>query len=55
MFYYTHQSTINAPHYVYTDVLSDVPLACMIYYTHHCGMDVPQNVNIDVISDIILA
>jgi len=41
MFYYTHQSDMNAPHYLHNDVLADDQLSWMFHFTHHSDMDAP--------------
>jgi hypothetical protein len=43
--YYTHHRDKDTPHYVYDDVLSDVPLALMFHYTHHRCLDTTHYIN----------
>ena len=48
MSYYTHHKHMDAPQYVYVDVISGTAVARMSYYTHHKHMDAPQDVHFDV-------
>jgi hypothetical protein len=39
---------MDPPHYVHTDVTSDVYVVSMLYYTHHNNMHALQYVQVDV-------
>jgi len=53
MFYYTLHIDMDAPQYVYADVLSDSWCEWMFYYTHHSYTDAPQYVHVDVPSEYL--
>ena len=48
MFYYTHDSYVDAHQYVHFDVTSAYLTSSMFSYTHHSYMDAHQYVHADV-------